>query len=420
MGNLISNVINSGTFGNHTDKENQQVRMLNLFALVSVAIIMGFACYNFILKRYLPFSIELLFAFALLVVPLLNHLRKNLPAKILFFFLINALVMIATMVIFPGRLLEYVYFLNSILLLIFFKRKVIIHLFFFIDIVLFYLPQILFKFYPDEVFSYTNPIVLFVTFYVVMNYFISENERYERHISKQNERLLRLNEEKNQLIGIAAHDLKSPMKRIEGLVSLIKLTSENLTEEQKKLIDHVSTVSREQNNLILDILDLDKIENHLENIPLETVDAIALLKEVIDNFSLSAGNKNIQLFTTFQQSATFIIAHENYLRQVFENLISNAIKFSPSHSKVSISSISTNQRLCISFIDQGPGISKEDSKKLFKKFQKLSAQPTGGEISTGLGLAITKKYVEAMNGEISCKSEVGKGAAFSISFHLVN
>jgi signal transduction histidine kinase len=107
-----------------------------------------------------------------------------------------------------------------------------------------------------------------------------------------------------------------------------------------------------------------------------------------------------------------------YTEQVFENLISNAIKFSPGRKKVFINLTLKDEHAIGEIKDEGPGMTEEDKKKLFGKYQKLSARPTGNEISTGLGLSIVKKFVDAMGGEIWCESEAGKGASFLVKLPL--
>ena len=103
-----------------------------------------------------------------------------------------------------------------------------------------------------------------------------------------------------------------------------------------------------------------------------------------------------------------------YLHQVFDNLISNALKFSYPGTSINISVAESKQQVAIAIADQGPGFTQQDMKKLFGKFQRLSAKPTAGEPSTGLGLSIVKKYVKLLKGTIKCDSEMGKGAVFTI------
>ncbi|MFT6963167.1 MAG: signal transduction histidine kinase [Flammeovirgaceae bacterium] len=105
--------------------------------------------------------------------------------------------------------------------------------------------------------------------------------------------------------------------------------------------------------------------------------------------------------------------------QVFENLLSNAIKFSPTDKNIYINLVEKEGEFRAEIRDEGPGMSKEDMSKLFGKFQKLSARPTAGEKSTGLGLSIVKKYVEVMNGKVWCESELGEGASFVVEFEKV-
>lgn len=413
-------IIDLGVVGDLTNRENRRVRMLNVCALVLLGLLILYTIYNQILGRQKVALMEMLFAVISLLILVFNAKRKYLYAKIFFFLVVNGFIFILSIFVFPGRLLEYVYFLTAILLLIFFKRPVIIYTFYIVNILLFYTPQIAYNVYSEKVFSYTNPIIIFITFFVIMNYFIKEQDEYEKHIFLQNRRLLKLNEEKNQVIGIAAHDLKSPLKRIEGLISLIELSSDNLTEEQKGLIEKVSIVSKAQNKLILEILDLDKIENHNEQLILGKQNLTEVLMNVIEGFQNAASIKGIHIDTQFESKETAVRGEKKYLTSIFENILSNAIKFSPTQTTVLVSIKSINDKIRVETQDQGPGITEEDKKKLFGKFQRLSAQPTGGEISTGLGLAITKKYVEAMDAAIWCESVYGKGTSFIIEFNKAN
>jgi signal transduction histidine kinase len=102
--------------------------------------------------------------------------------------------------------------------------------------------------------------------------------------------------------------------------------------------------------------------------------------------------------------------------QIIDNLLSNAIKFSNHNTKVHVTLKDENQTIRFEIDDEGPGITEEDKPQLFQKFQKLHARPTDGESSTGLGLSIVKKYVEAMKGKVWCESEFGKGAKFIVEF----
>jgi signal transduction histidine kinase len=104
------------------------------------------------------------------------------------------------------------------------------------------------------------------------------------------------------------------------------------------------------------------------------------------------------------------------LVQVLENLVSNAVKYSPPGKDIFVRLKKMPDAVRCEVQDEGPGLSAEDQKKLFGKFARLSAKPTGGEHATGLGLSIVKKMVEAMNGQVWCESEPGRGALFIVQF----
>ena len=120
------------------------------------------------------------------------------------------------------------------------------------------------------------------------------------------------------------------------------------------------------------------------------------------------------------EEEVFVLANHAYLPQVIENLLSNAIKFSPEEKNIHINLTVRSGRAQFEVQDEGPGLTTADKEVLFQKYQILSAQPTGGEDSTGLGLSIVKKYMDAMKGRVWCDSEEGRGASFFISFEVVN
>jgi signal transduction histidine kinase/ligand-binding sensor domain-containing protein len=230
------------------------------------------------------------------------------------------------------------------------------------------------------------------------------------------QRLAELNQEKNHLIGIVAHDLRNPLHHIFGLAQVIQLNSDNLTNKQldylHKIIDSVSRL----NSLINKVLDLKAIEASTINLQLKAVDVLAIVRQVEANLHNEASRKNIRLLLNHSKEPFVSELDENYTYQVFENLVSNALKFSNPNEKVLIKLYRQNGTILTTIQDNGPGIKAEEHSKLFGKFQKLSTKPTAGEHSAGLGLSIVKKYVELMQGKVWCESEVGKGATFLVEF----
>jgi signal transduction histidine kinase len=146
---------------------------------------------------------------------------------------------------------------------------------------------------------------------------------------------------------------------------------------------------------------------------------------VVEQLRASAEKKSIALHLKTSRDAVLVQADRNALVQIAENLISNAIKYSPHGKNVVVGVLESDATngvdtlLRIEVKDEGPGISDKDKKKLFGKFVRLSAQPTGGEHSTGLGLSIVKKLVEAMQGRVWCESAQGEGATFVVELPQV-
>ncbi|MCB0496735.1 MAG: tetratricopeptide repeat protein [Cyclobacteriaceae bacterium] len=245
------------------------------------------------------------------------------------------------------------------------------------------------------------------------------NEQKES-IEKINEELLELNEEKNNLIGIVAHDLKSPLNQISGILDIIKLTSKDQTSEHQEYIDKISDSTKRLKNMVTKILDVNAIESKTLNLNVEEINLKVLLEETIGHFEEMAKKKGIVIHKHFEVALSTAQVDAGYTSEVFENLLSNSIKYSPLDEEVYVKLSESKKTLRAEFIDHGQGISKEDMKNLFGRYHKLSARPTAGEDSTGLGLSIVKKYVEAMNGKVWCESEEGRGSNFIVEFKKVS
>jgi signal transduction histidine kinase len=146
----------------------------------------------------------------------------------------------------------------------------------------------------------------------------------------------------------------------------------------------------------------------------QPLDLAELLHTVAERFAIEAGRKQIVLHLPTGPALAQGLGDRNFVRKILENLLSNAIKFSPSGKNIYLELADTGRQLAIGVRDEGPGIRPEDQPKLFGQFQQLSARPTAGEASSGLGLYIAKRYAEAMQGDILCHSVPGQGATFTL------
>ncbi len=241
--------------------------------------------------------------------------------------------------------------------------------------------------------------------------------RQKREIEDNNQKLIELNNEKSSIIGIVAHDLKNPLTSAFTMANILKSESENLDEEQIQCLNIIEKSINRMNDMINRLLDIRKIEDKISELKLEKVNLRKVIKDVNNNLSNEINRKQINL--SIEAEELYAQVDPDYAVQVFENLLSNAIKFSPPQKEVKVILAKDDGKARAEIIDEGPGLTDDDKKKIFGKFQRLSAKPTGGEQSTGLGLSIVKKYVEAMNGKVWCESEQGKGANFIVEFNRV-
>lgn len=247
---------------------------------------------------------------------------------------------------------------------------------------------------------------------------LEEIKSKNQTLAQQNQQLNELNQEKNHLIGIVAHDLRNPLHNILGMANVILLNGENLSEKQEKYTKNIVQTTERLNGMINQILDTQAIDAQSLNLKLEKVNLIKILERVVNNFKHKAKSKNIRINFKPEKTEHFASIDKNYTLQIFENLVSNALKFSYQNSNIYIKIIEQNEFLQIQIIDEGQGIPKTELPKLFQKFQKLSSKPTANENSTGLGLSIVKKYVEAMQGKVWCESEIDKGTTFFVNFPI--
>ena len=235
-----------------------------------------------------------------------------------------------------------------------------------------------------------------------------KNEQIQRQIMELNA----LNLEKNEMIEIVAHDLKNPLTSAMSISELLK--SEKITENQGEYLGYLKKSLNKMNSLVAKILEIKVLESSSFKTHYSNVDLKQLTEQVITALKIQSDNKKIRIVADLDEVAAFL--DRSLLVQIIDNLLSNAIKFSNQNTKIHISLKQEKQALRFEIADEGPGIPEEDLPKLFQKFQKLQAQPTGGENSTGLGLSIVKKYVEAMKGKVWCESEYGKGSRFIVEF----
>jgi len=250
---------------------------------------------------------------------------------------------------------------------------------------------------------------------------IIEKSKLYSEILVQKQKLEELNEIKNKFLGMAAHDLRNPLGVIMGFSQLLKMDYDNFTKEEiLEIIDDISSASNTALNLVNDFLDVSKIESGTFEIHLQIVDFKSFIEQIVKKNSFYAKKKNIEIELNYSDEIPSIMIDSERLAQVFNNLITNSIKFSYRNSKISINVYLTNDSLNIDIIDYGIGMDQNEVEGIFNGFFGKGKPGTEGEKSTGLGLAISKKIVDSHNGKILVQSEKGKGSKFTVVLPISN
>lgn len=230
-----------------------------------------------------------------------------------------------------------------------------------------------------------------------------------------NAQLSQLNKEKTEFLGIAAHDLRNPLSAVIGFAELLQI------EGSPKVAQRGTTIAnagRRMLELINDLLDANAIEEGRYASQIEPLELRSLVTASMQHNHTSSERKQIG-FELADGPAAWAQGDRKATLQILDNLLSNALKYSPIGSQVQLTLHVDDEWTGFAIRDHGPGISEEDQKKLFQKHTKLSARPTGGESSVGLGLSIVKRLAEAMGGTVTCQSTLGEGATFTLRLRAV-
>lgn len=227
-------------------------------------------------------------------------------------------------------------------------------------------------------------------------------------------RVRELAKQKDDFLRVASHDLKNPLQAIQGASELLALFTEkeHSSPEMREFIEMIHNRAEVMQRIIEDFLDCQALEDGQLRIERAPTDLAVVAREVVAGQAGIAQEKGIALTLALVPPVPAAHVDRARIAQVLENLVGNALKFSTAGTTVTVRLSVVSDRLRCEVIDEGPGLTTEDFPKLFTRYAHLSAQPTGGEISTGLGLAICRQLIEAHDGQIGAGNNAGAGATF--------
>jgi two-component system, NarL family, sensor histidine kinase EvgS len=241
-------------------------------------------------------------------------------------------------------------------------------------------------------------------------YELAQRRRLQQALEESRDRLAQLNEEKIELLRMAAHDLRNPLTAILLSFDLVEQGGLKPEVVLARIRGHVEQMMQ----LMSDLLDNETLEDGRRRLVLGAVNASTVVQEVLATLAPPAERKKICFDTSGVESAAPALADAGALRQIVENIIANAIKFSPLKRTIWIKLRDWNGRVRFEVSDEGPGVRPDEVERIFAKYVRGSAKPTAGENSTGLGLSIVRQLVTGMNGRAWCESVPGKGATFIV------
>lgn len=244
-------------------------------------------------------------------------------------------------------------------------------------------------------------------------------QRLTQDLDARNKHLVELNDLKTRFLGMAAHDMRTPLASIGGFSQILIDGASQMAEPEKEdFLTRIRNLSRQMLGMINDLLDVTVIESGQLNLDLIERSLNETLLNRLPLFELLADKKNI-LIDAQLETLPPMPFDECRIHQVFDNLLGNAVKFSPAGSRIVVSLDAEGEFARVTVRDEGPGLCEADKKRLFDGFQKLNPRPTGGEKSTGLGLLIARKMVEAHGGKLTVESSPGKGSTFGFMLPLI-
>lgn len=237
-----------------------------------------------------------------------------------------------------------------------------------------------------------------------------------RQVLAQNRELQRILNERNQLLGVVAHDLRSPLAVIRLGCDFLQRDLDALSPDQQRLLEDMTSACGSMKRMLGQLLDHSKIEAGYLELHREPCDLASLVAHVVRRHDILGMQRGVRVVLTASSPIPTVSADAGRIEEVLDNLIGNAVKFSPADERVEVIVRPYDDRVSVAVCDRGPGIPEEDQKRLFRPYATGSTRPPSGDKGTGLGLAIVDKIIRGHQGSIRYDSAVGEGT--TVTFEL--
>jgi signal transduction histidine kinase len=246
-----------------------------------------------------------------------------------------------------------------------------------------------------------------------------QNARLFREIQDKSRQLEIANQHKSEFLANMSHELRTPLNAIIGFSEvLLERLFGDLNAKQDDYLKDIHSSGRHLLNLINDILDLSKVEAGRMELDLSTFDLPTAIANAMTLIRERAQNHGIAMAQDVAPELGDIVADERKFKQILLNLLSNAVKFTPDGGRIEVKAYSTGDNLLVAVHDTGIGIAPEDQEAVFEEFRQVGRNYTSKQEGTGLGLALTRRFVELHGGRIGVASKPGEGSTFTFTIPL--
>lgn len=424
---IFNKMLNIGVSKEASGKEKKRIKILNLAAYISIAHAVFFLGFDYFtdtldVVKAISLCLEIVVFSSILYI---HYLGYPMLSRLIFTLVVFAVLFHHCNYAFKGYYGEYQYIIIPLFSLFYFEKKYVHYSLLILSIIAFYIPNTYYNIYPDKYFGYLNVLFIFLGLFFFVNYFKTLNDRNEKLLEleknkvyqdkiileKQQKELNKLNDFKSHFFVNISHEIRTPITLIKGYASRI-----NTTEGDINSLESLNIIKKQTQNIqdiVNDILDLSKLEANELEINKEAVDVESFIKNIQVDFNNVFQKKEISFEIHVVSALGTIKIDESLFRKSINNLLNNALKFTPKKGQVILKIKLNNDKLEISVIDNGIGVPKEDIEKVFDRFYQSKNNITKSQ-GSGIGLAFTKSIIEAHGFELKLSSVPNKETRFTI------